>query len=385
MVTILLAANVCSTFAACPNGGSPTGARLLDVKPSANITGFTVIHGSAGSETAELELLAVWLDRTDTLYYFPETDNIMAGYFNRYIETGDEELLRELVYDYRFKVPQEASVETFCKWQRLRELSAGKTVRVVGTDIPGSYRFALRKLREIFPDSSDVGAKIDRFLADPRTNFAIGAESPVKALVDSLAALPRYGQSNPDTIEPNDVFTGIGDTYRVLAGEAMRDEINAGNYNALEERYGYRGKPQFIRMGVYHMMKEGFRDMYPGFMALLLGGGKYPAGEVYIVMGLLDESRVMGLRRYAPDGKFDGCGVQSDDRWTAGYLVGMLGFEGYRNGELTWIDLSSTQAGLGNMDGFPWKPAPGKVLRDYADAVVIIHGSGAARPIEEIM
>lgn len=72
---------------------------------SARIFGFGTIPGRAGTEEAELALISDILSRTDTLYYFMETDYATAYRFNRYLATGDGALLRELVSDYGRRVP----------------------------------------------------------------------------------------------------------------------------------------------------------------------------------------------------------------------------------------------------------------------------------------
>lgn len=103
------------------------------------IIGFGALHGSSKTEETETILLKDLITNEKLSYYFPETDFSTANYFQEYIETGDEELLRELIYEYGVRVPQEGSEEVFDKWKILRRLFQANNVHVVGVDEIASY------------------------------------------------------------------------------------------------------------------------------------------------------------------------------------------------------------------------------------------------------
>lgn len=93
---------------------------------ASKIIGFGALHGSSKTEDTEILLIQSLVNNQGLEYYFPETDFSTANYFQEYIETGDEQLLEELIKEYKKRVPQEGSIEVFDKWKKLRPLFFGK-------------------------------------------------------------------------------------------------------------------------------------------------------------------------------------------------------------------------------------------------------------------
>ncbi|MBI1836474.1 MAG: hypothetical protein HYR91_04340 [Flavobacteriia bacterium] len=84
---------------------------------SIKVIGFGAFHGSSETENAEILLLNKIFQTNHSMNYFPETDFSTAYYFEKYLNSGDGKLLKDLINEYRIRVPQEGSIEFYDKWQ----------------------------------------------------------------------------------------------------------------------------------------------------------------------------------------------------------------------------------------------------------------------------
>ena len=103
------------------------------------IIGFGAYHGSAKTELTEYTLLKSLTKDGTIKYYLPETDFSIGHFFNQYLKTGDTLLLKDLIYNYGTRVPQEKSIETYEKWKEIKKLndnlSQKNKLTVVGIDL----------------------------------------------------------------------------------------------------------------------------------------------------------------------------------------------------------------------------------------------------------
>ena len=117
------------------------------------IIGFGAYHGSAKTEKVEYALLKSLTKDGTIKYYLPETDFSIAHYFNQYLNTGDSLLLKDLVYNYGARVPQEKSIETYEKWKKIKllndKLQEKDKLTVVGIDLLVTYQYTSKHLLEL--------------------------------------------------------------------------------------------------------------------------------------------------------------------------------------------------------------------------------------------
>ncbi len=99
------------------------------------IIGFGALHGSSKTYEAELNLVK-WLLGNDMLdYYIIEANFSQAFFVQEYLETGDEELLKELTYAFQTMVSQEGTIETFNHWKNVRNLLREypeRSIKIIG-------------------------------------------------------------------------------------------------------------------------------------------------------------------------------------------------------------------------------------------------------------
>ncbi len=355
-----------------------------------NIVGFTVIHGSEKAEDAELALLEAQLATTDKLSYFPEIDAAMAYYFNLYLKNGNENLLKDLILTYENRVPQEASIAMFNKWKELRSLSKNKDIQVFGIDIPVSYKFYVKLLLELTEKDKYIHDSLSVYWKNLETDYSIGKDTPLKKSLQTLVSQHQSQRSYHDKkINDPDLFTylmdNIHDSFKDKK-QARRDSLITKNYTTLNTIHHFHSSKQFIRMGVYHMMKERFLDIQPGFIASLIESGMYKTSDIYVVQGLLYESKVLWQRTYNENGEYTGYTEESG--FYAGETIpGVQELADNGLSDLTFFDLSKEQSPfkqLISLDLGIWKFLPGKSFADYFDGAILIKNSKANVPIESL-
>ena len=91
-------------------------------------------------------------------YYIIEANFSQAYFLQKFLETGDEKLLKELTYAFQTMVSQEGTIETFKHWKNVRELlkkHSKKTIKVIGCDIVNEYKFPIRHILQLTKDNDD--------------------------------------------------------------------------------------------------------------------------------------------------------------------------------------------------------------------------------------
>lgn len=195
------------------------------------IIGFGAYHGSAKTETAELILLERLIEAKRLGYYLPEVDFCLAYYFNEYLLSGDDDLLKSLVLQYGERVPQEKSMECYDKWRSLRKTLCENNYRitVIGTDALYSYEFAMRYLSERMGD-----------LCDSYNGFT-RMRSVYEKLLDGIS-VPREEQLN--------ALKGCLNDYKAHGAE-MLDRVRS---SFRSRTFDGQHKPNRLpgRTGIYH-------------------------------------------------------------------------------------------------------------------------------------
>lgn len=358
------------------------------------IWGFGALHGSAKTEEVELLLLENLLKYQDTILYFPETDFSTAHYFQRYLDTGDETLLRDVVEQYGARIPQERAAEVFEKWKKLKKLCTGKSIRVIGTDPIASPKYALVYLSELIADSAWHYRPIFRnFLQHPENYSRTELNKTVRKFLEDCAADTVYYKKN---ITDSSAWSIVTNNLQTNIGPSKRESEIFANYLRLDSLYDFRRYPQFVRMGVFHIYK-GREDDYPSFFARLIENGTYLKSEIYTIQGFLTASRVLWDTKYDDDGHYTGYTTQggfgTSDCWRE-HFRGIRHLKRCRLSDMTLFDLrqpDSPYTERGKLELIRLRKPFGKKYTypenastlDYIDAAVLIRSSESNLPIEE--
>lgn len=322
-----------------------------------NVIGYGAYHGSAKTEEAELVILNDLLNRGLIQYYLPETDYSTAVFFNEYLNSGDTSLLKDLVYHYGFRVPQERSIEVYEKWIALKELNdklpENKQIQVVGVDKIGNYKYPiihlLSFLKEIEFEIKSLKT-LKELLENSSTDFSAYYNSKGKNAIKSF--IKEYDthstQINNQVNNLNDFIHLINNLKYSIDKDNHREEAIYTNYMALNKMYKFTSNPQFIRFGFFHLEKsrEGEKG-YPSFFTRLIENKVYKKEEVLSVIGYLTDSRVLWQEKYTKDYKYNGYitkgGYGIGDYWLE-YFRGIKHLKKTKLSDLTLFRLNQAQS-----------------------------------------
>jgi len=369
------------------------------------IIGFGAYHGSQGTEEAENRLLEKLIQSRKINYYLPETDFGIAYYFNEYLKTGDTVLLKDLVEHYGNRVPQEKSVETYTKWKNIKKINdaqpAKDRIEVVGIDLMVTYKYSVKLLVDLFQmekgkyqSYDDLVEMVKVDTTDYSPNYDSDSKNALKTFMIDFERDKAYFQS----ISKNQAITDhLIENINLTFKKRDREKTIYDNYLFLSQLYDFKTKPQFLRMGFFHIEKDR-ESNYPSFFTRLIEGGVYKREEVISIAGFLTKSRVLWDLKYDEKGNYIGYttegGYGIGDYWKE-YFKGIKHLKKNKISDLTLYRLNSEnspyrkdQTDLMEIKLFlkksNKKDLKGKTTTDFFDYALLISNSQANQPIEEL-
>ena len=365
----------------------------------AKIIGFGALHGSAKTEKTEIILLEEFATNHNLKYYLPETDYSTANYFQKYIETGDEKLLEELVTEYGTMVPQEKSIEVYEKWKSVRPIFLENNVRVVGVDKISSYKFSVQELLSITQENKKWTYRDSLRMQSENLNtvWSIFENQKLKSLIKDFVEdyeknEVTYQDFVQDTFSFNHILKNFKHTYETYAREAFIYE----NYNILNKKYSLDSSLQFARFGIFHLMKNKINNS-SSFFSMLIEKTIYSSSELLTIQGFLTKSGVM-WNKFDRKGNYTystkkGFGI--GDYWLE-YFYKIKDLKKHKLSDITLFRLNNKDSPylkenefrlikvkklLGNSR---WHPTKGKNTLDYIDYAILISNSQANRPLKDL-
>lgn len=367
----------------------------------AKLIGFGALHGSSKTETTELLLLKNLIENHQLEYYLPETDYSTAHYFQKYIEAGDDNMLKELIIAYGKMVPQEKSIEVYRKWQQLRPLFKENKVQIIGIDKIASYHFSVKHVLSI-TTSADVWKQRDSLVSlieDPSTNwnafYETATGSQLKRFVEDYERnQSSYLEHIADTSQFNHIIKNIKYTYETN----YREPIIYSNYLEMKRLYQLESSLHFAHFGVFHIMKSKINNG-ASFFVRLIENEIYEPSEILSIQGFLTNGSALWNTKYDKEGNYKGYSIRR------GFGIGDYWLEYYyRIKELRQNKLSDITLFCLNQENTPyavddefklvkikqllsksfWEPTAGKNTLDYIDYGILISDSKANVPIEEM-
>lgn len=372
---------------------------------SFKILGFGAYHGSARTEECEIILLKSLSEAGQIKYYLPETDFSIAYFFNQYLQTGDQQLLKDLIKHYGRRVPQEKSVQVFEKWQKLRrinrQLPQAQQLQVVGIDAIVSYKYVIKHLLALA--KPQIGERqslslLQKVLAKDSSDYSPYKDNYTKSLLKTLV-----NNYEADTSSWN---VGIKDTFafrhlikniKITFAKFKREETIFKNYKSLMTYYNFEKNPQFARFGVFHLEKEQqYRS--PSFFTYLIQENLYPKEEIISVVAYLTKSKVLWDVFYDLQGNYKSyttkAGFGIGDYWKE-YFKGIKYLKKNALSDLTLFRLnqgySPYQQGITDLIEIKLflkksnkDRLKNKTTTDFIDYALLIRNSRANEPIEII-
>lgn len=373
------------------------------------IIGFGAFHGSVKTENVELQLIKSLTKKGAIKYYLPETDFSIAYYFDKFLKNGDTLLLKDLVKHYGTIVPQERTVEVYKKWKKLKtlndKLSDSDKLKVIGIDNIVSYKYTAKHILDLFNRKKTKLKPVEevRKMVDlDTTSYAANPSSfAYKTLKKLVADYDINTEKYHKHLKAIDDFKHIINNLKFSFDDSKhREPIITENYLHLSSKYDFKSKPQFLRMGFFHIEKsrEG-KKAYPPFFTRLIENNTYTKEDIITVMGYLTNSEVIWEEIYDNSGNYKSYTIE-----VAGYGIGDYDkeyFRGIQNlkdskiSDMTLFRLNKKETPYSNKEPdlieviMSDKKSTGENLKnmsttDFIDYAVLISDSKASTPIYEM-
>ncbi|MGO4918927.1 hypothetical protein [Maribacter spongiicola] len=371
-----------------------------------SIIGFGAYHGSAKTEAVELTLLNSLTKNGIIEYYLPETDFSLGYFFNKYLQMGDTLLLKDLVFNYGARVPQERSIETYKKWKGIKNLNdklpRKNRFSVVGIDQIVTYKYTAKHLLELLNSDkiqNDAVQELEQMVALDTTDYSPYYDSYSKSIMKAFVAsyeanTALFSKSVNDEFAVNHIIQDLKYSFNP---DVNREEVIFNNYVHLDSIYNFKEKSQFLRFGFFHLEKQR-ESNNPSFFTRLIENNIYPREKVISVMGYLTESRVLWDHVYDDNGKYQsfttegGFGIGDYEKE---YFLGIEHLKKTKLSDMTLFRLNASNTPYS--DGMPdlievvmtdedynSEAVKGKSTTEFIDYAILISNSKANTPIEEL-
>lgn len=259
-------------------------------------------HGIALTEHLDLAFLRYLHQRAGVRVYMAEFGYASGCLVNRYLDTGDEQVLDLVMRESYKSVAWTKERRDFFVGIRKFNLTLppGERVRVVGVDVEHQYKLALRYLSELA--AADAGRKPSPEIAPVITQLA-WTENPASGQAGDLAAsLARYPAAYAELLgnRLSDFQQIAGNLQKTVEYQnargsdrsfAVRERAIYDNFRKLYSRFG--GGTWYGRWGAFHIYQRRTEDR-DRFASLLNGPDSPVAGAVLSIYPLYSHSEAMG-------------------------------------------------------------------------------------------
>ncbi|SFN89562.1 hypothetical protein SAMN05421741_11331 [Paenimyroides ummariense] len=367
-----------------------------------NIIGFGAYHGSAKTYDAELQLIKSLKKQNALDYYIPETSFSQAFFFQKYLETADEELLKKLVLAFQTIVNQEGTIETFEHWKSLRLLNEShkdNPIKVIGFDVVNEYYFPIKHILYLTENIENWKLKeeLRAKLSEKNFDFSISNKETTQLLKNLITDYNMnknlYVYKIKDTVSFNHILKNINYNFEESRD---REKIIVDNYIYLKDIYHLETRKQFAKYGFFHLEKEREQN-YPSFFTRLIEQNVYKRDKVITVIGYLTKSEVLWDKIYDKQKNYKTYTVEKGygigDYWRE-YFKGIKNLKKTKLSDITLYklneenspynsgtDLKTVKLFLKRSNSSVLK---GKATTDYIDYAILIRNSKNQIPIEEM-
>lgn len=263
---------------------------------------FGFVHGSATPQEVDFELLK-HLHSKGVRYYAPEVDASLAFFLNKYLLSGDEDLLTFIVHFYGLRVPQDASVQFKEKWRKIyrwnKTLKESDKITVLGFDRPISKEVCLTNLAFLASDNGRLD-RLKKFRTFDYKSINIDSGKPViksgksfeyffgNEKTKAFNQLQKSYENNPDEFLDNFELQNkvlakhIFESYK----ESNREKAIFNNFNKIADPIFSKGEKLYCNYGYFHIQQELINGQ-KSFAKMIKDEGKY---SIISIQGLLYNS-----------------------------------------------------------------------------------------------
>lgn len=367
-----------------------------------SIIGFGALHGSSKTYDAELSLVSSLVEKNLLDYYIIETNYSQAYYFQEYLKTGDEKLLKELTHAFQTIVSQEGTIETFNHWKNIRKLNLkypDRKFKVIGCDVVNEYRFPIKHILQLTKDSDNWNEREKLKKTSLQTDIDYGLwNKEINEIInifvqDYLNNKDKYKELITDIEAFELIIRNINFNF---AEKREREKIIFENYMFLHKKLNLSDKKQFAKYGYFHIQKER-EGNYPSFFTRLIENNVYEKKNVITIMGYLTKSKVLWNKKYDEKGNYKTyktkAGFGTSDYWKE-YFKGINVLKKMKLSDLTMFKLNQENSPYVKgtdlieikmfLKDFNSSKLKNKHTLQFIDYAILISDSKEQVPIEEM-
>jgi len=274
-----------------------------------NIIGFGALHGSSKTYDVELKLIGTLKKQNLLDYYIIEANYSQAFYFQKYLISGDEKLLKDLTLSFQSIIVQEGTIDTYKHWKDLRELNKkypNNPIKVIGFDVINEYKYPIKHLLYLSKNDKNWEKRtvLKELIEKDEIDFSIWN----KEVNDIMKTFVQDYEKNKEEYKKNitdlDIFDFIINNIKNNFNENReREKIIFDNYLKLYKKLGLKEKKQFAKYGYFHIQKNREAN-YPSFFTRLIENKIYDRDKVITIMGYLTKSKVLWDKIYDEEGNY---------------------------------------------------------------------------------
>lgn len=387
---------------------------------------FGFIHGSTSAQEVDFALFKKLNQQAGLKYYAPEVGPSFALFLNKYLTTGDEELLKTLVRFYAKRVPQDAGIEWMKKWQKFYEFNRQKKpnekIHIIGTDAPISPNLTLAHIATLLQEEKTGNPTLDSLQYFKTLSYPDGVAVWSGKPAQESGKPWNYFFPNPGREYLEMLFTHLkegnqeelskafGTNWQEvkwlieLSSKKGRENIIFENFKKLVLPLIDQGEKVYANFGYFHI-QQGLINGNES-LAYKLKHKLDKNISMVSIQGLLAKSAVFKEKRYKKEGEviikdvvFQGMvynGYKHSRTWDGDSFlerakgIGIL--KTTINADATFINLNKDQSPFRNTNYFAsfsrggkkWKLEEGKSTTDYFQYVIFIQNSPSISPLEEL-
>jgi hypothetical protein len=255
-------------------------------------------HGSATPLTVDLALFKNLYQKAGVRFYIAELDATKAWLLNKYLQTGDTNLLSKVMRSWKADTAQWASQENYRKFQGLQkfyqQLPAGQKFQIIGVDVFQDYSLVHEHALSLtenykeptFRKAIDSLLRITQQVTDEKR---AELNEYARRLLPQLLA--QETKVKAQLKEKYPAFKHFVTSLGFIGSGMTRDSIFYRNLESLLTINGWGDQKMYGFIGYFHTLQTGYNGVET--FASLLVKHKKATGKVASMQMMMTESKVM--------------------------------------------------------------------------------------------
>jgi len=231
-------------------------------------------HGYEKPQELDFEIFKQINKKTGLRIYLAEIDFSQAYYLNKYLTTGNEELLQS-IYQYWYNQQLQWGCKAgFDKWKKLyaynQTLPAGKKIRVLGLDGAQDLNMNVQLLLELLQTAEDQPVKKSFDSLTTYSKMKLANKNEKKMFISYARRLDSTMLSNTTLFKKllKANYYSVQFIIHNIASKEVREKKIIDNFTSLYFQYKLGNEKMYGFWGRFHAMQDSVNNSMP-FAGLL--------------------------------------------------------------------------------------------------------------------